>query len=597
MRSPSTNRRERIRSWQALPALLVAVLTVTTLVTGAAAVGSSAPTPDTPKFGKSIEPFAPYQGGDRCDVVDKPGAVKLANLIRRTYGADESIGIAYNACYAVSEHNEGRALDWMIDTAKKADRAKARAFLGWLLAPDARGHKAAMARRLGVMYIIFNRRMWRAYSPRGWAPYTGTNPHSDHIHISLSLDGQTGRTSYWTGRPLAGPCSPSTLTSSPPPLPVDPMTFVAVPATRVLSTRTGRGVGGDACRLFAPIPYSATPTRVDAKVTGVGSVPSSGVAAVALQVSMRKPSIDSSVLARAAGADRDVAQVSAPLNGSGSSYLVVPVGADGKVSLRTTAGATDLVVDVVGYFPSLGAGATRSTGEATLTTTRPTSVFSGPVDAKASSKVQVAGVAGLPSDATAAVINLIVPGSPGRGSVFAYPFGGARPPGAVVGYRGNRQAVMQTVVPLSARGALALMNRGRSAKNVAVDVVGAYVPSSDQLGLVARRRPRLLASTSKNVGLADVDAGDTKVISLGRKVSSDTRAVLVQVSVREPSADTALTLWARGRRPSTVDVAALRERTTTATVLVPLSPRRQMRLFAAGADHLSLRITLVGNYR
>ena len=50
-----------------------------------------------------------------------------------------------------------------------------------------------MARRLGVMYIIFNRRIWRAYGDPGWGAYSGTNPHTDHIHISLSYDGSTGR--------------------------------------------------------------------------------------------------------------------------------------------------------------------------------------------------------------------------------------------------------------------------------------------------------------------------------------------------------------------------------------------------------------------
>ncbi len=139
---------------------------------------------------------------------------KLAHLIRQTYGSDEAIGTSRNACYTSSEHNDGRALDWMIDTSNKKDMAKARAFLDWLLATDKAGNKNAMARRLGIMYIIFNHRMWRAYSPRGWGQYNGTNPHTDHIHFSLSYDGSTGRTSFWKGQALAGPCAPASLTTS-----------------------------------------------------------------------------------------------------------------------------------------------------------------------------------------------------------------------------------------------------------------------------------------------------------------------------------------------------------------------------------------------
>ncbi len=91
----------------------------------------------------------------------------------------------------------------MVDATTKAGKAKADAFLSWLLATDANGNKNAMARRLGIMYIIFNKRIWRAYGDPGWGSYSGTNPHTDHIHISLSYDGSTGRTSFWNGKPLA----------------------------------------------------------------------------------------------------------------------------------------------------------------------------------------------------------------------------------------------------------------------------------------------------------------------------------------------------------------------------------------------------------
>ncbi len=47
-----------------------------------------------------------------------------------------------------------------------------------------------MARRFGIMYIIWNHQIWGTYAPqRGWAPYTGSVPHTDHIHFSFSWDG------------------------------------------------------------------------------------------------------------------------------------------------------------------------------------------------------------------------------------------------------------------------------------------------------------------------------------------------------------------------------------------------------------------------
>src|SRR5665811_574435 len=43
--------------------------------------------------------------------------------------------------------------------------------------------------------------MWREYAPeRGWAAYTGSVPHTDHIHFSFSWDGAMARSSGWTGK-------------------------------------------------------------------------------------------------------------------------------------------------------------------------------------------------------------------------------------------------------------------------------------------------------------------------------------------------------------------------------------------------------------
>ena len=67
-----------------------------------------------------------------------------------------------------------------------------------------------MARRLGIMYVIFDHRIWGSYADeQGWRPYTGASPHTDHVHFSLSWAGAWARTSYWTGRAAAddfGPC-------------------------------------------------------------------------------------------------------------------------------------------------------------------------------------------------------------------------------------------------------------------------------------------------------------------------------------------------------------------------------------------------------
>ncbi|WP_328294896.1 hypothetical protein OG218_19600 [Kineococcus sp. NBC_00420] len=151
---------------------------------------------------------ARYQAPISC-AAPRPGTLALAQLIRDTYGK-QTVGTSRD-CPAngvpVSEHSDGRALDWALDAADPAQAALAQEFTTWLLAPDEQGNTAVNARRLGVMYVIWNRSVWKAYDPAaGWQPYTGPDPHTSHVHLSLTFSGAARETSWWSGTadPLTG---------------------------------------------------------------------------------------------------------------------------------------------------------------------------------------------------------------------------------------------------------------------------------------------------------------------------------------------------------------------------------------------------------
>ena len=73
--------------------------------------------------------------------------------------------------------------------------------LTWLFKTDKHGNRYAMARRLGIQYVIWNRKIWGAYSAdSGWRKYTGSNPHTDHVHFSFTWAGARKKTSFWTGK-------------------------------------------------------------------------------------------------------------------------------------------------------------------------------------------------------------------------------------------------------------------------------------------------------------------------------------------------------------------------------------------------------------
>ncbi|MDX1622027.1 MAG: hypothetical protein R3320_13605 [Nitriliruptorales bacterium] len=146
-----------------------------------------------------IDPYAPYEPQRICDADPKPGTVALAQLLLEIYPETRNFGIA-RACDAGprSEHKEGRAFDWGARVVDAEERAAVEDFIGRLMATDAEGNQHALARRMGVMYLIWNRQIWSSHrADEGWRPYNGPSAHVDHVHASLSWDGAMGETSLW----------------------------------------------------------------------------------------------------------------------------------------------------------------------------------------------------------------------------------------------------------------------------------------------------------------------------------------------------------------------------------------------------------------
>lgn len=161
------------------------------------------------RFTSRIENLAPYVGQTKCSPTAKPGTVAFANLLLRTYPRGNSLGIS-RACSAggTSEHKEGRAFDFGINWYDPVERRQAGELLTWLLKTDRFGNRYAMARRLGIQYMIWNKRIWGAYNASGgWRPYSGASAHREHIHFSLSWNGARRKTSFWnkTNFPIGNP--------------------------------------------------------------------------------------------------------------------------------------------------------------------------------------------------------------------------------------------------------------------------------------------------------------------------------------------------------------------------------------------------------
>ena len=157
-------------------------------------------TPVTPLgFPDRIDGFAALDQQNRCDPSAKRGVLAFERLVRATYPDTGTDGIV-RACNigGTSEHKEGRAWDWKVSAYNAHQHAEANALFRWLFATDEMGNRDAIARRLGLMYIVWDHHIWRAYdAAAGWQPYHRAEGHTDHVHFSFSRAGALKKTSFW----------------------------------------------------------------------------------------------------------------------------------------------------------------------------------------------------------------------------------------------------------------------------------------------------------------------------------------------------------------------------------------------------------------
>lgn len=118
--------------------------------------------------------------------------------------------------------------------------------------------------------------------------------------------------------------------------------FVALPPTRVLDTRSGNGT--------APGPVAPTGS-VDLQVTGRGGVATADVAAVLLNVTVTRPTAGGYVTAYPTGSTRPTASnLNFTAGRTVANLVAVRLSPDGRVTLfNGSGGRSDLVADVAGY--------------------------------------------------------------------------------------------------------------------------------------------------------------------------------------------------------------------------------------------------------
>lgn len=340
---------------------------------------------------------------------------------------------------------------------------------------------------------------------------------------------------------------------------------------RIFDTRFG--IGHDTSKVSPgdgrnsdPNPFKRLATRVnhEAQVTGVGGVPASGVGAVLLNVTAVDPTADShlTVFPKPPGVGdifNDQSSFQTVPTASNLNFrarqtvanlVLAKVGAGGKVRLFNNAGDTHVVMDVVGWFDDghdPGADFTGVTPARDLDSRDGTGTIRAPFGPQESRDLTVAGVNGVPADATAVVVNTTAVFPNAASHLTVWPAGLARPGVSNVNFGAGQIVPNLVVVKVGQNGRISLFNNAGSTE-VLVDVVGYYRPGAVG-GRLTPSAPTRILDTRSNVGLTGAFSTATRDLTVrgAAGVPSGATAVVLNVTAVGPSALSHITVWPAGQ--------------------------------------------------
>lgn len=249
--------------------------------------------------------------------------------------------------------------------------------------------------------------------------------------------------------------------ASPAPGSVD--SYRSLTPVRLLDTRVGLGA--------AEGPVRAASTTV-LQITGRGGVPSTGVAAVVVNVTVTGAQSTGWLTAWPGGVARPTASnLNFVAHQTVANQGIVKVGANGTVDLYSSAG-TQLIADVSGYYLS-GAGYAPLV-PSRLVDTRTYPEHEHPVIG--STTVSVSGDGGVPSTGVAAVVLNVtaIPAAHG-GFLTVYPSGVARPNTSTLNYAPHQITAGMTIAKIQANGSVEVYSS--QSVDLLVDVVG-WIPDA-----------------------------------------------------------------------------------------------------------------------
>jgi uncharacterized delta-60 repeat protein len=328
-----------------------------------------------------------------------------------------------------------------------------------------------------------------------------------------------------------------------------PSSLHPVAPVRVLDTRTGLGSAGGRLQAGGTLAL---------QVAGRGGVPSAGATAVVLNVTVTEPTAGSFLTAWPAGRSRPLASnLNFAAGQTVPNLVVVKLGAGGVVNLYNLSGSAHVIADVAGWYgagpASPGARYSAITPARILDTRTGDGAPAAKVGAESTISLQVTGRGGVPATGVSAVVLNVTATEPTAGSFLtAWPAGSARPLASNLNYAPGQTAPNLVIVKVGDGGKVNLYNYAGGV-HVIADVAGWYGADGATTGaLFSSVVPSRTLDTRTGQGTtAAVRLGTGSTLTLqvtgkGGVPASGVSAVILNVTVTEPTAGSFLTVWPAG---------------------------------------------------
>jgi outer membrane protein assembly factor BamB len=360
-----------------------------------------------------------------------------------------------------------------------------------------------------------------------------------------------------------------------------PEPFHALAPERILDTRTGLGPPG---------PAKLGPgDAMTLAVIGRAGVPATGVSAVVLNVTVTEPTAESFLTVWPAG---DPLPVASNLNfrpGQTVPNLVkVKVGAGGAVDIYNNVGSAHVVADIAGWYGAGGAGYTPLTPARILDTRTGDGSPATKLGPGAVRSLQVTGRGGVPADGVSAVVLNVTVTQPTADSFLTlWPAGQALPLVSNLNFVPGQTVPNLVVVKVGAGGQVDLYNLA-GATDVVADVAGWFGPAGGAGSPYVPLPPQRILDTRSGNKLGPNAAMTLQVTGLAGVPAAGVSAVVLNVTVTEPTAESFLTVWPAGQaRPLASNLNYVAARTVPNLVVVKVGAGGQVDLYnLAGATHV-----------